>query len=108
MALRLLKERGVPIERQRFTLRELSPPTISKIDCNMVRGTEEFGPTSRGGPDQLAENRIRVAQASQPAATMPSSLDVPVENLALLDKLGARLHFERTGVRLYLAIKARD
>lgn len=34
MALRLLKERGVPIDRQRFTLRELSPPTISKIDCD--------------------------------------------------------------------------
>jgi hypothetical protein len=34
MALRLLKERGVPIERQRFTLRELAPPTISKLDCD--------------------------------------------------------------------------
>jgi rubrerythrin len=34
MALRLLKERGVPIERQRFTWRELAPPTASKIDCD--------------------------------------------------------------------------
>ncbi len=34
MALRLLKERGVPIERQRFSFRELAPPTISKIDCD--------------------------------------------------------------------------
>lgn len=72
--------------------------------ADMVKGTEEFGPTSRGGPDQLAENRIRVAQISQPAATMPPSLDVPVEHLPLLDKLGARLQFERTGVRLYQAL----
>jgi hypothetical protein len=34
MALHLLKDRGVPIERQRFTWRELTPPTISKIDCD--------------------------------------------------------------------------
>jgi hypothetical protein len=34
MALRLLQERGVPVERQRFTWRELAPPTISKIDCD--------------------------------------------------------------------------
>jgi rubrerythrin len=34
MALRLLKERGIPVERQRFSLREISPPTISKIDCD--------------------------------------------------------------------------
>ena len=32
MALHLLKERGVPVERQRFTWREISPPTISKLD----------------------------------------------------------------------------
>ncbi|HEU0037254.1 MAG TPA: hypothetical protein VFQ53_41875 [Kofleriaceae bacterium] len=34
MALDLLKERGVPIERQRFSWRDLAPPTISKIDCD--------------------------------------------------------------------------
>jgi rubrerythrin len=34
MALRLLKDRGVPPERQRFTWREIAPPTISKIDCD--------------------------------------------------------------------------
>jgi hypothetical protein len=34
MALRLLKDQGVPLERQRFTWRELAPPTISKIDCD--------------------------------------------------------------------------
>lgn len=34
MALHLLRERGVPVERQRFTWRELAPPTISKLDCD--------------------------------------------------------------------------
>ncbi|MBA3456836.1 MAG: ferritin-like domain-containing protein [Deltaproteobacteria bacterium] len=72
--------------------------------ADMLQGTEEFGPTTRGGADQLAENRIRVAQISQPAGTMPPTLDVPIENLPLLDKLGARLQFERTGVRLYQAL----
>jgi hypothetical protein len=34
MALHLLKDRGVPIERQRFNWREMTPPTISKIDVD--------------------------------------------------------------------------
>jgi hypothetical protein len=34
MALHLLKERGIPVERQRFNWREMTPPTISKIDCD--------------------------------------------------------------------------
>jgi hypothetical protein len=32
MALHLLKDRGIAIEQQRFTWREISPPTISKLD----------------------------------------------------------------------------
>ena len=34
MALHLLKDRGIAIEQQRFTWREISPPTISKLDCD--------------------------------------------------------------------------
>jgi rubrerythrin len=34
MALHLLKDRGTAIEQQRFTWREISPPTISKLDCD--------------------------------------------------------------------------
>jgi hypothetical protein len=34
MTLHLLKERGVPIQRQRFHWRDLAPPTISKLDCD--------------------------------------------------------------------------
>ena len=70
----------------------------------MVRGTVEFGPTSSGGADLIAENRIRVAKQSSPVATMPPSTDVAAALLPLLDKLGARLAFERMGVRLYDAL----
>src|SRR5688572_291999 len=70
----------------------------------MVRGTTEFGPTSSGGPDLIAENRIRVARKSAPVATMPPSPNIAVERLPLLDKLGARLAFERMGTRLYEAL----
>jgi hypothetical protein len=70
----------------------------------MIEGTEEFGPTSGGDGEMLARNRVRVAQQSEPVATMPPSPHVALERLPLLDKLGARLQFERTGVRLYEAL----
>lgn len=72
--------------------------------AEMIQGTEEFGPTSSGGAEALAKVRIRMAQMSEPAATMPPSVGVAVDRLPLLDKLGARLQFERTGVRLYDAL----
>ena len=34
MGLHLLDDRGVPLERQRFSWRELAQPPISKIDCD--------------------------------------------------------------------------
>lgn len=70
----------------------------------MLEGTKEFGPTSGGGPELLAANRVRVASTSAPVATMPPVSAVPAEQLVLLDKLGARLQFERTGTRLYDAL----
>jgi rubrerythrin len=72
--------------------------------AEMIEGTTEFGPTSRGGVEALAGVRVRVAKDSEPAATMPPAKDVPIERLPILDKLGARLAFERTGVRLYQAM----
>lgn len=72
--------------------------------AEMIEGTAEFGPTSRGGVEALAANRIRAARDSRPAATMPPARDVPLERLPILDKLGARLAFERTGTRLYQAL----
>lgn len=70
----------------------------------MVEGTAEFGPTSSGGIELLGEERRRVAQLAEPVATMPPSPKVSSDDVPLLDKLGARLAFERTGVRLYQAL----
>jgi hypothetical protein len=70
----------------------------------MIRGTSEFGPTSGGGAELLAENRIRYMRQSEPMATMPPAPELPLERLPVIDKLGARLAFERAGVRLYEAL----
>jgi hypothetical protein len=70
----------------------------------MLEGVAEFGPTSSGGAELIAQLRVKVAERSEPAATMPRAAGVDVERLPLIDKLGARLQFERTGVRLYQAL----
>jgi rubrerythrin len=72
--------------------------------AEMLSGTKEFGPTSGGDPELIAQNRVRVAAMSTPVGTMPPVSSVPTEQLVLLDKLGARLQFERTGTRLYEAL----
>jgi hypothetical protein len=72
--------------------------------AEMLNGTKEFGPTSGGGAELYAHNRVRVAALSTPVGTMPPVSSVPTEQLVLLDKLGARLQFERTGTRLYEAL----
>lgn len=69
----------------------------------MARGAHEFPPTSSGGAAQLAEVRVRYAREGEPHATMPRAR-VGAAKLPLLDKLGARLQFERTGTRLYDAL----
>jgi hypothetical protein len=70
----------------------------------MIRGTSEFPPTSSGGPADIAQVRVEHARAWPAHATMPASTQVAREKLPLLDKLGARLQFERTGTRLYDAL----
>jgi hypothetical protein len=72
--------------------------------AEMVNGTKEFGPTSGGDSELLAQNRVRVAAISTPAGTMPPISALPDGQLVLLDKLGARLQFERMGTRLYDAL----
>lgn len=70
---------------------------------DMIRGTVEFGPTSAGGAELLAQTRIRIARQSPPVATMPPTR-VAANLLPFLDKLGGRLAFERAGVRIYDAL----
>jgi hypothetical protein len=70
---------------------------------DMVQGAREFKPTSSGGPDEIARLRIAYARAGGPHGTM-SAASVDAARLPVLDKLGARLQFERTGTRLYDAL----
>jgi len=69
----------------------------------MVQGAREFKPTSSGGPDEIAKLRIAYARAGGPHGTMAAAA-VDATRLPVLDKLGARLQFERTGTRLYDAL----
>jgi hypothetical protein len=70
---------------------------------DMMQGAREFKPTSSGGPDQIAQLRITYARAGGPHGTMAAA-SVDAARLPVLDKLGARLQFERTGTRLYDAL----
>jgi hypothetical protein len=70
---------------------------------DMLQGAREFRPTSSGGPDEIARVRIAYARAGDPHGTL-SAASVDAARLPVLDKLGARLQFERTGTRLYDAL----
>lgn len=71
--------------------------------AKMIEGANEFPPTSSGGPAGIAEVRVDYARDGEPPATMPSAPVAPAK-LPLLDRLGARMQFERTGTRLYDAL----
>ena len=73
----------------------------------MLDVPEELGPTSRGSIDQIAAVRNRYARSGGPPGTMPETPHIGLELVPLLDQLGARLQFERTGVRLYDALIAK-
>lgn len=70
----------------------------------MVDVPRDLGPTSRGTGHEIAQVRTRYARAGYPTGTMP---DVERDLALLLDLLGARLAFERGGVRFYDALLAK-
>jgi rubrerythrin len=82
----------------------------------MLAGMEEFPPSSQGSAEDLAQVRIAYAQVAEPLGSVPLPTDgkgkgtsaakaVQGERrLLLMDKLGERLAFERTGTRLYEAL----
>lgn len=70
----------------------------------MVDPPRELGPTSRGSVDEIARVRVRYARAGIPAGSMPALPRAHRKLVPLFDLLGARLQFERTGVRLYDAL----
>jgi hypothetical protein len=71
--------------------------------ARMIEGASEFPPTSSGGPAGIAEVRIAYSRVGEPHATMPGAPVAPAR-LPVLDRLGARMQFERTGTRLYDAL----
>lgn len=71
--------------------------------AQMLEGASEFPPTSSGGPAGIAELRVAHARTGEPHATMPGGTVAPAR-LPLLDRLGARMQFERTATRLYDAL----
>jgi rubrerythrin len=82
----------------------------------MLSGMDEFPPTSQGSAAGVAQVRIAYAQAAEPLGSVPppASLKGTVQTavkavmgeqpMLLMDKLGERLAFERTGTRLYEAL----
>jgi rubrerythrin len=86
--------------------------TSQSLAAEMVRGTEEFGPSSEGTELEFAAVRSTYSEQSEPLGSVPppametegESPESDVMLAQLLDKLGARLAFERSGVRLYSAL----
>jgi rubrerythrin len=85
--------------------------SAAALAAEMVQGTEEFPPSAPGDELEIARVRGVYTETAEPVGTVPP----PVENVEqtgvdeallaeLMDKLGARLAFERSGVRLYSAL----
>lgn len=72
--------------------------------AEMIEGTEEFPPTPAGEGDAVAELRVEYARRGELMGSMPRGHNVAAELVPLLDRLGARLAYERVGVRLYDAL----
>lgn len=89
---------------------------ISPLEAmKTMKGAEELTVPPEGDASELAANRIRFAKESGPLGTIPIPTNVKGgitalrENLVyghhvFIDKLGERIAFERTGVRLYEAL----
>jgi hypothetical protein len=88
---------------------------VPEMTLEQMQASEEFEPSSPGDSSGVALVRVAYAKSGEPAATMPPPLGV--KQLAksalgaltgnpnvLLDKLGERLAYERSGVRLYEAL----
>jgi hypothetical protein len=76
--------------------------TTDYVD-RMVEGTREFPATSGGGLQDLADVRVSYAEVADPIGHVPQAglEQSTAERVLFVDKLGERLAFERTGVRLY-------
>jgi bacterioferritin (cytochrome b1) len=82
----------------------------------MLEGTSEFPPAEAGDESVIGEVRHRLAREAEPLGSVPPPLTAKgvvttaIQGLKgarptqFIDKLGERLAFERTGVRLYEAL----
>ncbi len=86
--------------------------TSPELAEELIEGATNATPSSEGGPEDIAEYRGEYIAEGFPIGSMPM-VPAPEEEDAeedeaglavLLDKLGERLAFERTGVRLYEAL----
>ncbi len=75
----------------------------------MLEALREFPPSSEGSDENLAAIRTEYAQQAEPVGSLPPPLaeNPSDELLVMIDKMGARLAFERNGVRLYDALIAK-
>jgi len=86
----------------------------------MIAGTLEFPPTSSGDPEKMiGEVRASYSRTGDPIGTMPPPANLKGmaktalkavtggAPMLLLDKLGERLAFERSGTRLWEAVVAK-
>jgi hypothetical protein len=77
----------------------------------MLEGLEDFLPAKSGAPPSLITELVEQASEEMPIGHVPPplvSLEGEEERIALfMDKLGERLAFERTGVRLYEGVLAK-
>ena len=79
-------------------------------------GAENLTPPSEGSSSDLGENRIRYMREAEPIGSMPrppgkikglisnAKAKMSPTRILLMDKLGERLAFERSGTRLYEAL----
>jgi len=93
--------------------------TSPELTAEMVESTEEFAPISRDVAEELTSVRIAFARAAEPLGHLPPPLSLKgmaktaAEALRgnapahFIDKVGERLAFERTGVRLYEGLLAK-
>jgi rubrerythrin len=81
-----------------------------ELAAEMIQGTREFPPSSEGDEQEIARVRNIYSQSADPLGSIPPPAMVPGQGASdvlltqLVDKLGARLAFERSGVRLYTAL----
>jgi hypothetical protein len=90
--------------------------TSPKLTQEMIAGAQEFAPAANGDENIIARVREEYARSAEPLGSVPPPATLTgvaktvlrgakgLRPTQFIDKLGERLAFERTGVRLYGAL----